>query len=251
MAAKNIVAGNWKMNLNFNEGESLADEIFKASEEAPCEIIIAPPFVHLQRLAMMSEHYSNVAVAAQNCHDKESGAYTGEISASMLSSVHVQYVIIGHSERREYFSESNDFLKSKGLSVLSAGLKLIFCCGEPLEVRRMGKHKEYVANQLEESLLSLSTDQISNTIIAYEPIWAIGTGETATPQQIQEMHAHIRQCISRVYGIHQASQMSILYGGSVKPDNAPEIFNCADVNGALVGGASLNAYDFMAIVNSF
>jgi triosephosphate isomerase (TIM) len=250
MAAKNIIAGNWKMNLNFNEGESLADSVFKASEDSSCDIILAPPFIHLQRLAMMAEHYSQVSIAAQNCHEKDKGAYTGEVSPSMLASIHVKYVILGHSERREYQLENNALLKAKVANALSAGLKVIFCCGEPLEVRKMNGHQAYVANQLEESLLFLTAEQISNVVIAYEPIWAIGTGETATPDQVQEMHSHLRQCLTKVYGIQQASQISLLYGGSVKPDNAVEIFKCKDVNGALVGGASLNVQDFMAIVNS-
>lgn len=239
------------MNLNFNEGELLASEIMKSYDSTAVQIILAPPFVHLQRIAMMAGHHAGIEVAAQNCNENEAGAFTGEISVEMLSSVGVRYVIIGHSERRELYRETNEALKKKVVAALDGGLKVIFCCGEPLHVRKEGAHKAYVLRQLEESVFSLKEEDFSNLVIAYEPIWAIGTGETASPQQAQEMHKFIREEISKKYSGSFASKISILYGGSVKPSNAKDIFAGEDVDGGLVGGASLVAKDFMAIVNSF
>lgn len=251
MSAKNIVAGNWKMNLNFGEGEVLASEIMKNFDAGTVQIILAPPFVHLQRIAMMAGHHNDIEVAAQNCNENAAGAFTGEVSATMLHSIGVKYVIIGHSERRELYNESNEVIKKKVTAALSSSLKVIFCCGEPLSVRKEGSHKAYVLRQLEESLFSLKEEDISNVVIAYEPIWAIGTGETASPQQAQEMHKFIREEVSKKYSVGIASKISILYGGSVKSSNAKDIFAGEDVNGGLVGGASLEAKDFLTIVNSF
>ncbi len=251
MSAKNIVAGNWKMNLSFSEGEILASEIMKGFDSNEVQLILAPPYTHLQRIAMMAGHHKNIEVAAQNCNENGSGAFTGEISVDMLTSIGVKYVIIGHSERREIYSETNEIIKKKVEAALKGDLQVIFCCGEPLNIRKEGNHKDYVLNQLKESIFSLSESEFSNLIIAYEPIWAIGTGETASPQQAQEMHNFIREEISKNYSSNFAAKISILYGGSVKPSNAAEIFQGVDVNGSLVGGASLKANDFLAIVNSF
>ncbi len=248
---KNIVAGNWKMNMDFNEGELLAAEVMRNQDFKDVEVVIAPPYIHLQRLAIMAEHYSNVFISAQNCNENQSGAYTGEISPSMLRSIGVEYVILGHSERREYFDESNELLKKKVITALKNGLKVIFCCGEPLEVRREGQHLQYVINQLSDSVFDLSKEDFGSIVIAYEPIWAIGTGETATVHQAQEMHGHIRKAIAKNYSQVFADGISILYGGSVKPDNAKELFNSPDINGGLIGGASLKSKDFLAIVGSF
>lgn len=248
---KNIVAGNWKMNMDFNEGEVLAAEVMRSQDFKDVEIVLAPPYIHLQRLAIMAEHYSNVFISAQNCNDNDSGAFTGEVSASMIRSVGVQYVILGHSERREYYNETNELLKKKVVTALKNGLKVIFCCGEPLEVRKEGQHLQYVINQLRESVFDLSREDFENLVIAYEPIWAIGTGETATVHQAQEMHEYIRKAVARNYSPSFASGISILYGGSVKPDNAKELFSAPDINGGLIGGASLKTKDFLAIAGSF
>jgi triosephosphate isomerase (TIM) len=193
---------------------------------------------------------TNYFAAAQNCYNKTSGAYTGEVSAEMLQSIGIQYCIVGHSERREYFSESNQMLAEKIDRCLEKGIRPIFCCGEPLPVREEGTQNGYVETQLRESLFHLTTEQLSNIIIAYEPIWAIGTGRTATAQQAQEMHAHLRDVLKAQFGAGAADEISILYGGSVKANNARELFSCADVDGGLVGGASLVADDFKEIIRA-
>jgi triosephosphate isomerase (TIM) len=212
-------------------------------------MIFAVPAPYLPMAQQKLRNKEQVFVAAQNCHSKKSGAYTGEISVDMLSSLGIQYVLIGHSERREYFNESNAFLAEKINTCLESNIHPIFCCGEPLQIRESATQNVYVAKQLKESLYHLSADQLRKVVIAYEPIWAIGTGKTASSDQAQEMHAFIRANISSVYGNEVADSISILYGGSVKAANAVEIFSQPDVDGGLVGGASLIADEFVAIIN--
>jgi len=251
MNRKNIAAGNWKMNTTIDEGIALASRISEFKRDLNNLVILAVPFIHLTTLQKKIKSRSKVLLAAQNCHHKNSGAYTGEISPTQLASMKIPYVIIGHSERREHNNETNDILKLKVRAALDAGLKIIFCCGEPLEIRRASKHILHVKNQLVESLFELSPSEMKNIVIAYEPIWAIGTGETASPQQAQEMHAAIRQMILSKYNKRTSDNISILYGGSVKASNAKEIFGQPDVDGGLVGGASLNADEFIQIINGF
>lgn len=248
---KQIAAGNWKMNTTWSEAQELCLTV--ANSERPRDVltILGVPSIFLQALNEKTAGKSQFYLAAQNCHQSVSGAYTGEISADMLRSINVPYVILGHSERREYFGEDNDIVYEKLIHAHETGLKPIFCCGEPLAERKAGNHKVYVLNQLQHSLLLLSETQMINTIVAYEPIWAIGTGETASPEQAQEMHQTIRQAINDVYGSNVSDQISILYGGSVKGSNAREIFSQNDVDGGLVGGAALNAEEFLRIIHSF
>ena len=249
---KNIVAGNWKMNNTLNEGISLAEEIVGAPDlDADVQVVLGTPYIHLVNVSSMVEDSGNIEVSAQNCSDKESGAYTGEISTEMIKSTGAKYVIIGHSERREYFTESNELLAEKVNRTLSSGLIPIFCCGEPLEIREADTQYEYVCNQLTAGLFHLSDEEFSKIVIAYEPIWAIGTGKTASSEQAQEMHAKLRKHLADKYGNEAADNLSILYGGSCKPSNAEELFACPDVDGGLIGGASLKSEDFVAIVNSF
>jgi triosephosphate isomerase len=249
---KKIVAGNWKMNLDLNEGAELVNEIFKGlpvlSEDK--QVVIAPPYLHLTQTAAQLTGIVDVQLGAQNCHSEAAGAYTGEVSASMLKSAEVAYVIIGHSERREYFKEDNAVLAKKVNQVLSNDMKVIFCCGEPLEVRDAGAQNAYVEKQLKEGLFHLPDAQLANVVIAYEPIWAIGTGRTATSAQAQDMHAHIRGVVAARYEKEAADNMTILYGGSCKPSNAAELFACPDVDGGLIGGASLKASDFLGIIEA-
>jgi len=250
MKRKNIAAANWKMNTTVQEGLALLQTLTAQSLSIDPQIVICAPATHLHSLSEM-DRPSNMALGAQNMYPKESGAYTGESSPSMLSSAGATYVIIGHSERREYFKESDEFLGEKLKSALSNDLTPIFCCGEGLDIRQAGTHVKHVINQIEAAFEGFSSDQISRMVIAYEPIWAIGTGETASPEQAQEMHQEIRAYLSRTYGSTLAEGISILYGGSVKPANAKEIFGQPDVDGGLVGGASLKADSFAAIINSF
>lgn len=249
MARQNIAAGNWKMNTTVNEGLDLYKALSSQNIPEDVKVIVGAPFIHLG--ALIGAKHPSIQIAAQNCHDKNSGAYTGEISPSMLADLGVDYVILGHSERREYFNESNALLASKTNAALENDLDVIFCCGEPLEIRRKGNQNTYVSKQLEEGLFHLTSAQLAQVVIAYEPIWAIGTGETASPEQAQEMHAHIRSLLTDKYGEEAAQGMSILYGGSVKPANAKEIFGQPDVDGGLVGGASLKADMFGEIIHSF
>jgi triosephosphate isomerase len=251
MTRLQIAAGNWKMNKTFEDAMQLSRALANANRDKDVLTIMGVPSLYLKMIVDQVLHVDGLEVAAQNCHSKASGAYTGEISAPMLASLEVKYVIIGHSERREYFKESNEELAEKVNIALENGLTPIFCCGETLEVRKSGKHLDYVANQLKESLYHLSEADMSKIIVAYEPIWAIGTGETASPEQAQEMHAYLRSSIAGKYGDDLASQIPILYGGSVKPANAKEIFSQEDVDGGLVGGASLKAEDFVQVINSF
>jgi triosephosphate isomerase len=249
---KQIAAANWKMNLTLTEGEALLDAISaKPHSLAPNqEAIFAVPFPYISMAQAKVGAKNNVFVAAQNCSNKLSGAYTGEVSVTMLQSMCVKYVVIGHSERREYFNESNELLAQKVDICLDNKTTPIFCCGEPLEIRESATQNAYVAKQLSESLFHLSEEAIAHVVIAYEPIWAIGTGKTASSDQAQEMHAFIRSHIASKYGQSVADSISILYGGSVKSANAVEIFSQPDVDGGLVGGASLIADEFVAIINA-
>ena len=251
MSRQLIAAGNWKMNTNLGEGMALAEALVAGEKANNVLVILAVPYTHLSSIAQIIANVPGIKLAAQNCHEKEKGAYTGEISISMLQSVGVEYVVLGHSERREYAGESNALLAAKVKLVLEKGLTPIFCCGEALDIREAGTHIEYVAQQLQESLFHLNAEDFSKVIIAYEPIWAIGTGVTASPTQAQEMHQSIRQLIADAYSSDLAEATSILYGGSVKPGNAEELFSQSDVDGGLVGGASLKSEDFLAIINAF
>ena len=242
-----IAAGNWKMNKTYEEGLELAQALVDNSKASHAIMILGTPFIHLKAVAEILKDAPHIKLAAQNCHVKESGAYTGETSIDMIKSVGADYVILGHSERRQYFAESNELLARKTDLVLSKGLKPIFCCGESLDIREAKAHIAYVEVQLKAGLFHLSPEAFSKVIIAYEPIWAIGTGVTASPEQAQEIQNEIRQLIAKQYGAEIANGTSILYGGSVKPGNAKELFGQADVDGGLVGGASLKAADFVAI----
>ena len=248
---KKIVAGNWKMNKTLDEGLALASEVIamvKDEVKNDAKAVLCTPFISLYSVGKLAEG-SSVSVGAQNCYDKDSGAYTGEISVSMLKSVGTKYVILGHSERREYFNETNALLAAKVDAVLKAGLTPIFCCGESLQQREKGIHIDFVNSQLSESLFHLSEEEFKKVVIAYEPIWAIGTGVTASKEQAQEMHEKIRTHLTSKYAA--AADTSILYGGSCKPDNAKELFACKDIDGGLIGGASLKARDFVDILKSF
>jgi triosephosphate isomerase len=248
-----IVAGNWKMNKTREEGLALVSELtnmIRDEVRGNVQVVLCPPFVHLTAVGKLIESYDNVALGAQNCHQKTSGAYTGEISAAMLQSIGVQYVILGHSERRQYFGESNQLLKEKVDIALETGLTPIFCCGESLQQREAGDHVDFVCSQLTESLFHLSNEQLRRIVIAYEPIWAIGTGKTATNAQAQEMHATLRAHLATKYGAGLAGEIRILYGGSVNAGNAAELFASPDVDGGLVGGASLKSREFTDIVKA-
>lgn len=249
---KQIAAANWKMNLRLQEANDLLDSIVAKNVHLSSnqEAVFSVPFPYLLLAKEKLNNSKGFFVGAQNCYIKESGAFTGEVSAPMLSSCNIQYVIIGHSERREYFHENNFTLSQKIDVCLKNNLKPIFCCGESLTIREGENQNEYVETQLKESLLHLGKDEIRNFVIAYEPIWAIGTGKTATSEQAQEMHAHIRKVIMEKYDNEIAQSISILYGGSVKSNNAKEIFGKPDVDGGLVGGASLNAGEFTEIIQS-
>ena len=246
-----IAAGNWKMNLTFQEACKLIETIVASDRPNDVITILAVPYVYLNKAKQMTEGFDNIAIAAQNVSNQMRGAYTGEISAEMLSSTKIPYALIGHSERRQYFNEGDEILLTKLKLSIEHGIKPIFCCGEPLDVRQDNRHEAYVVNQIERTIGQLHNKDIANCIIAYEPIWAIGTGETASAQQAQSMHKAIRQKISIIAGKDIAELIPILYGGSVKPANANEIFGQADVDGGLVGGASLNASDFSSIINAF
>jgi len=247
-----IAAANWKMNLNFQQAKDLLDQIL-ASHVHPgpgkkAVFAVPSPFIRIAAKKMKSQ--DNHHVCAQNIHHKKSGAYTGEVSAEMVRSVGAEYVIIGHSERREYFQETNAMLAEKINLALESGLTPIFCCGEPLQIREAGEEDAFVKKQIEEGLFNLNAMDMMKIVIAYEPIWAIGTGKTATSLQAQEMHKGIRSVLAAKYGNEIADSVSILYGGSVKASNANELFSQPDVDGGLVGGASLNADEFVAIINA-
>lgn len=248
---ENIVAGNWKMNMDLAEAEELVSKLkMQMVKEPEATVMVAPPFTNLYPVFKALKD-TPVVVAAQNMSEHESGAYTGETSAKMLKSVGVETVILGHSERRAYYGETNEVLEGKVKSAIDQGMTVIFCFGEELEDRKSEKHFDVVETQLKESIFKLPKSAWDKIILAYEPVWAIGTGETASPEQAQEMHKHIRTLIEKNVGNETAQKTSILYGGSVKPANAKEIFAKEDVDGGLIGGASLNAVDFIAIVNSF
>jgi triosephosphate isomerase len=245
-----IVAGNWKMNKTAAEAKALTAELVTlhaAEVKTQAKVILCVPFPFLQQTKEQTANTA-IAVGAQNCSEHESGAYTGEVSAAMIKSAGIPYVILGHSERRQYFQETGPQLAKKIDRVLAHQLVPIFCCGEPLEIREQGTHEALVRKQIQEGLFHLSPEAISGIIIAYEPVWAIGTGKTASTQQAQDMHAVIRKEIAGKYGDTVAQKIPILYGGSVKPDNARELFSCPDVDGGLVGGASLKARDFIDII---
>ena len=244
-----MVAGNWKMNKNLQEGVALATELKEQVKNPKCEVVIGTPFIHLVTVCELLKG-SAVKVAAENCADKEKGAYTGEVSAEMVASTGAQYCILGHSERRAYYHETPEILKEKVLLALANGLKPIFCIGEVKEEREANIQNEVVKSQLEGSLFNLSAEEFGKITLAYEPVWAIGTGLTATPAQAQEIHAYIRSLIAEKYGKQVADDTTILYGGSCNEKNAAELFANPDVDGGLIGGASLVAEKFLAIINA-
>jgi triosephosphate isomerase (TIM) len=247
-----IAAANWKMNLTLAQGEKLMDDILAEDIKlgANQQAVFAVPFPYLLNIKSKTNAANNFFTAAQNCAAEKAGAYTGEVSCEMISSIGIQYVVIGHSERREYYNETNIVLAQKVNLALDNNLKPIFCCGEPLAIRETETQNAHIEMQLKESLFHLSTAQMTGFVIAYEPIWAIGTGRTASSVQAQDMHAHIRNVIATQYGQATANSISILYGGSVKGANAAEIFSQPDVDGGLVGGASLVANEFATIIKS-
>lgn len=247
---KNIVAGNWKMNKNLQEGISLATELKEKVKNPKCEVIIGTPYIHLASVSELLKG-SVISVAAENCANHVSGAYTGEVSAEMVASTGTTYCIIGHSERRSYYGETYEILREKIDLALSNNLRPIFCIGEVKEEREAGKQNEVVKAQLEGSVFHLDADSFGKLVIAYEPVWAIGTGLTATPEQAQEIHAFIRSLIAEKYGKEVAENTTILYGGSCNAKNAAGLFANPDIDGGLIGGASLKADDFCAIINAF
>ncbi|WP_223033076.1 triose-phosphate isomerase [Hanstruepera marina] len=247
---KHIVAGNWKMNNGLIQTKTLITELKQQKKTSDAEVMIAPAFTNLWPAFEETRQFP-IEVVAQNMHFAEDGAYTGEISAGMLKSIGIQSVILGHSERRAYFNETDKALAKKINTALEHDMRVIFCFGEELSDRKSGNHESVVERQIKNSLFHLEASAFKNIVLAYEPVWAIGTGETATPEQAQDMHAFIRKTLSDKYGSDTANSVSILYGGSVKPNNAKEIFSKPDVDGGLIGGASLNAEDFFAIVNAF
>jgi len=240
------------MNLNRTEGITLVEDVLaKLPADNNTHVVFAPSFVYLHKVAKMCANTSKVVVAAQDCSSNEKGAFTAEVSANMIASCNVRYVVLGHSERRANFQESNELLKTKVGQAFTNNLKVIFCCGESLAQRESGVHFDWIKTQISESLFHLSSEELKNIVIAYEPIWAIGTGVTASTDQAQEVHAFIRNILVEQYGNEVALSTSILYGGSCKPSNAKELFSSQDIDGGLIGGASLNADDFIAITQSF
>ena len=249
---KKIVAGNWKMNTTVTEGVALAEAIVAKVNELPkgVQLVVAPPFTHLVPVAQVLKG-SPVALSAQNCADQPKGAFTGEVAAAMLKDAGCAYTILGHSERREYYGETSEKLVKKMALAFENGLKVIFCVGEKLEERNENRHFDVVSAQISEVLFGLTAEQMANVVIAYEPVWAIGTGVTATSEQAQEIHAFIRKTLAAHFGAKVAEETTILYGGSCKPSNAKELFACPDIDGGLIGGASLKADDFLAIAKSY
>ncbi len=251
---KKIVAGNWKMNLDYNEGLGLFSEVINMVHDEITghqQAVVCSPFIHLHSLVQLAKGYQKVSIGAQNAHQAESGAYTGEISAKMIHSVGAEYVILGHSERRQYFGETNELLARKTDTALKNGLKPIFCIGETLNEREADQHFDIIKTQLAEGVFHLDEAHFAQIVIAYEPVWAIGTGKTATSEQAQEIHAFIRKEIAAKYGQALADATTILYGGSCNPKNAPELFAQPDIDGGLIGGASLKSRDFVDIVKVF
>ena len=248
---KKIVAGNWKMNLDKSSSEHLVKEILESTQEKKdIQIVLSPPFIYLEQIVKDCISRPDVLIAAQNCSAYDNGAFTGEVSTNMLKSIGVDYVIIGHSERRQFFSESNDVLMNKISLSLSNNLKVIFCCGEDINQREKDLHFEIIEDQLKSTVFKLSANDFSKIVIAYEPIWAIGTGKTATSDQAQEIHGFIRSLITNNYNKDISDNTSILYGGSCKPSNAKAIFSEDDIDGGLIGGASLKSADFTSIISS-
>ncbi|MGJ1267700.1 triose-phosphate isomerase [Sphingobacterium spiritivorum] len=251
---KKIVAGNWKMNLDYQSGVSLFSEIVNMVKDEVIgqqEVVVCSPAIHLYSLGQLAHTAVNVSVGAQNIHQAESGAYTGEISAAQVKSVGAEYVILGHSERRAYFGETDELLAEKVNIALKHGLKPIFCIGETKEERESGKFFDIIRTQLEKGLFHLSAEQFGQVVLAYEPVWAIGTGLTASPEQAQEVHAFIRETLANQYDQQLADNTTILYGGSCNPSNAPDLFSQKDIDGGLIGGASLKSRDFTDIVKVF
>ena len=249
---RNIVAGNWKMNLNRADGISLVeDTLLRLPSDNNVEVVFAPSFTDLYKVASMCTERVNVFVASQDCSSNEKGAFTGEVSSEMIASCGAKYVILGHSERRVNFNETNELLKSKVRQALTKELEIIFCCGESAEQRKNGVHFEWIKSQILESLFHLSVEDFSKIVIAYEPIWAIGTGTTASSEQAQEVHHFIRGIIKERYGDSMSEKTPILYGGSCNPSNAVDLFSQQDIDGGLIGGAALSTNDFVTIINSF
>lgn len=250
MSRKKIVAANWKMNLTLSEGEKLISQLIEGIPDAlECEVVLAPPFTHLQMLVGLIGGTS-ILPAAQHCHADAAGAYTGEVSVGMLKSLGIKYCITGHSERRQLFFETNEMVRSKVDAILEGGLTPIFCCGESLDIRQANQQNQFVKEQLEACIFHLGPDAVSKLVIAYEPIWAIGTGMTASPEQAQEMHLFIRDTIRQAYDRETSDGIRILYGGSIKADNAATLFAAPDVDGGLVGGASLQPAGFIEIIKA-
>ena len=248
---KKIVAGNWKMNLDKSSSDNLVKEILDSTKEnKSTQIVLSPPFIYLQQIVKDCQSRADVLIAAQNCNANDNGAFTGEVSANMLESIGVDYVILGHSERRQLFGESNEILNLKISQALSNNLNVIFCCGEDINQRENNQHFKIIEDQLNSTIFKLSVDDFSKIVIAYEPIWAIGTGKTATSNQAQEIHNHIRLLIKNNYDQELSNNTSILYGGSCKPTNAKAIFSENDIDGGLIGGASLQSADFTSIISS-
>ncbi|MCC3155624.1 triose-phosphate isomerase [Hymenobacter sp. 15J16-1T3B] len=252
---KNIVAGNWKMNTTLQDAQALVSEIVHMVQDeassSPAEVVICPPFPLLPVVGRLLPEGGKLHLGAQNCHQKESGAFTGEVSAKLLASIGTEYVILGHSERRQYFHEDDELLSQKLKAALAAGLKPIFCVGESLETREADETFRFIEKQLKDGLFHLSNEEFAQVVIAYEPIWAIGTGKTATSAQAQEVHAFIREQVARAYDAEAATNTTILYGGSANAQNARELFSQPDVDGGLIGGASLKSRDFTEIIKSF
>ena len=248
--SRKIVAGNWKMNKTFQEAKALVDELNQRVDEIPGDVklLIAPPTVYLSTIA--SELNQRIGLSAQNCTDQDFGAFTGEVSADMLKSIGIGYSIIGHSERRSYYGDTDEWISRKVKSLVSKGMVAIFCCGESPEERESGNHFDVVGSQIERALFDLNVNEMMSVVIAYEPVWAIGTGVTASKEQAQEMHSYIRKLITEKFGQEIGEKTSILYGGSCKPSNASELFAQGDIDGGLIGGASLNADDFLAIAKA-
>lgn len=250
---KKIIAGNWKMNKNLEEGLALASEVSNMVNDeyhGSAEVVLIPPFLHVASISKLTSGMPKMHTGAQNCSNHKSGAYTGEISADMIKSTGATFVIIGHSERRQYFGEHNDWLAKKVDAALEAGLTPIYCCGETLEEREANTHFDILKSQISEGLFHLNETQIQQVVIAYEPVWAIGTGKTASTAQAQEIHAFIRNLITEKYSAAVAQEITIQYGGSVKPENAAELFSAPDIDGALVGGAALQSRSFTDIVKA-
>ena len=247
---KAVIAGNWKMNKTPDEAKAIINEMKPLVADADCDVVICVPYIDIFA-AQEAAAGSNIKIGAENCHWAESGAFTGEVSAPMLKAIGVEYVIIGHSERRQYFGETDETVRDRTRAALNAGLKVILCVGEVLEERQLGITAEVVRKQTKVALSGVSEAELANIIIAYEPVWAIGTGKTATPEQAQEIHAYIRSLVAEKYGQEVADNTSILYGGSCKPSNAKELFANPDVDGGLIGGAALKVADFKGIIDAF